>query len=243
MGSGTDQSSWAEAPEGGTNPSGNGGAGPPAGAGWASPAGEGPGEAPAAADDGGTVPHGATGTSTGTGAGTGTGTGTGTGEGAGESAGLGDGVPAPEADLASLLVGVEHQRDEYLEALRRLQAEFDNYRKRIERQQRDVGDNAVAAIVKELLPVLDTADLALAHGAGEDIKHVTGALFDILSKQGLERIDPEGQPFDPEHHEAVAHEPAEGAGAPERPEVSEVMRAGYHWRGRVLRPAMVKVRG
>ena len=225
MGSGTDRSSSAEAPKG-TKPNGNGGAGPTAGAGWATSAGEGPGQAPTA-PNGGTVPQGATGTGTG----------------AGDGLGLGDSVPAPEADLASLLVGVEHQRDEYLEALRRLQAEFDNYRKRIERQQRDVGDNAVAAIVKELLPVLDTADLALAHGAGEDIKHVTGALFDILSKQGLERIDPEGQPFDPEHHEAVAHEPAEGAGAPERPEVSEVMRAGYHWRGRVLRPAMVKVRG
>ena len=225
MGAGTDRSSWAEAPEG-AKPNGNGGAGagPPAGggAGWASP-GQGPGQAPAAP----AVPPQATGAVTD----------------AGDGLGLGDSVPAPEADLASLLVGVEHQRDEYLEALRRLQAEFDNYRKRIERQQRDVGDNAVAAIVKELLPVLDTADLALAHGAGEDVKHVAGALFDILSKQGLERIDPDGQPFDPEHHEAVAHEPAEGAGAPERPEVSEVMRAGYHWRGRVLRPAMVKVRG
>jgi molecular chaperone GrpE len=93
------------------------------------------------------------------------------------------------------------------------------------------------------LPVLDTADLALAHGGSEDVKQVAGALFDILSKEGLERIDPEGQPFDPAHHDAVAHEPVEGEGAPEMPEVSEVMRAGYLWKGQVLRPAMVKVRG
>jgi molecular chaperone GrpE len=135
------------------------------------------------------------------------------------------------------------QRDEYLDALLRLQAEFDNYRKRVQRQQRDIVENAAATLVKKLLPVLDTADLALAHGGGEDVKQVAGALFDILSKEGLERIDPEGQPFDPAHHDAVAHEPVEGAGAPEVPGVSEVLRAGYLWKGQVLRPAMVKVRG
>jgi molecular chaperone GrpE len=138
---------------------------------------------------------------------------------------------------------VVRERDEYLDALLRLQAEFDNYRKRAQRQQRETVENAAATLVKKLLPVLDTADLALAHGGGEDVKQVAGALFDILSKEGLERIDPEGQPFDPVHHDAVAHEPVEGQGAPETPEVSEVMRAGYMWKGQVLRPAMVKVRG
>jgi molecular chaperone GrpE len=153
--------------------------------------------------------------------------------------------PAPEADLGSLLVEVERQRDEYLDALRRLQAEFDNYRKRVERHQRDVADNASAALVTKLLPALDTADLALAHGGGEDVKQVAAALFDVLSKEGLQRIDPEGEAFDPEHHDAIAHEPAEPAasGEEEGPLVSEVMRAGYRWRGRVIRPAMVKVRG
>jgi molecular chaperone GrpE len=135
------------------------------------------------------------------------------------------------------------ERDEYLESLLRLQAEFDNYRKRVQRQQREILENAAASLVKKLLPVLDTADLALAHGGGEDVKQVAGALFEILSKEGLERIDPEGQPFDPAHHDAVAHEPVEGQGAPEMPEVSEVLRAGYLWKGQILRPAMVKVRG
>jgi molecular chaperone GrpE len=135
------------------------------------------------------------------------------------------------------------ERDEYLDALLRLQADFDNYRKRVQRQQHDIIENAAATLVKKLLPVLDTADLALAHGGGEDVKQVAGTLFEILSKEGLERIDPEGQPFDPAHHDAVAHEPVEGQGAPEMPEVSEVLRAGYLWKGQVLRPAMVKVRG
>jgi len=138
---------------------------------------------------------------------------------------------------------VARQRDEYLDSLLRLQAEFDNYRKRVQRQQREIQENAAASLVKKLLPVLDTADLALAHGGGEDVKQVAGSLFDILSKEGLERIDPQGQPFDPAHHDAVAHEPVEGQGAPELPEVSEVLRAGYLWKGQVLRPAMVKVRG
>lgn len=152
-----------------------------------------------------------------------------------------DGTGPSDAE-AELLAAVR-QRDEYLDALQHLQAEFDNYRKRVERQHREMVDNAATALVKSLLPVLDTADLALAHGGGEDIKQVAGALFDVLSKEGLERVVPEGQPFDPELHDAVAHEPAEGEGAPEQPEVSEVLRAGYRWKGRVLRPAMVKVRG
>lgn len=153
--------------------------------------------------------------------------------------------PAAEADLGALLVGVERQRDEYLDALRRLQAEFDNYRKRVDRHQSEVADNAAGALVKKLLPALDAADLALAHGGGEDVKQVAATLFDALSKEGLERIDPEGQAFNPEHHDAIAHEPAEDPGDQDAggPLVSEVMRAGYRWRGRVLRPAMVKVRG
>jgi len=160
-------------------------------------------------------------------------------------------APAPEADFAALLVEVERQRDEYLDALRRSQADFDNYRKRVERQRHEAADNATAALVKALLPALDTADLALVHGGGEDVKQVASALFEALAKEGLERIDPEGQAFDPEHHDAIAHEPAEapneeGAneeGCYQQPLVSEVMRAGYRWRGRVIRPAMVKVKG
>jgi molecular chaperone GrpE len=146
------------------------------------------------------------------------------------------GVPAPpdvEAQLA-------RERDDYREALQRLQADFENYKKRVAKQSEEVRERAAELLVTQLLPVLDTADLALSHGAGEDIKQLSASLFAVLEKEGLEKIDNAGDPFDPTHHDAVAHDPSgEGGG----PEVAEVMRAGYRWRGRVLRPAMVRVRG
>ncbi|HYA44023.1 MAG TPA: nucleotide exchange factor GrpE [Acidimicrobiales bacterium] len=147
---------------------------------------------------------------------------------------------APVEALAEDAAAVARQRDEYLEALRRVQAEFDNYRKRTDRQHHEIVEYAAMSLVKRLLPVLDTADLALAHGGGDDVKQLAGALMDVLAKEGLERLDAEGQPFDPTHHEAVVNEP--GAESLELPQVSEVLRAGYRWRGRLIRPAMVKVR-
>ena len=123
----------------------------------------------------------------------------------------------------------------YLDDLRRLQAEFENFRKRSMKQQTDLVERAAETLVRDLLPVLDIADLARAHGADDQ---VGAALFDALGKEGLERLDPVGQPFDPTEHDAVLHEEGDG-----EPEVLEVMRAGYKWRGRLLRPAMVKVKG
>jgi molecular chaperone GrpE len=152
--------------------------------------------------------------------------------------------PGPPGDpdlVAGAVEVVAKERDEYREALQRVQADFENYRKRVTKQSDEVKDRAAGALVEKLLPVLDTADLALSHGAGEDVTQLSAALFAVLEKEGLERIDNAGESFDPNHHDAVAHEPGgeEAAG----PEVSEVMRAGYRWRGRVLRPAMVRVRG
>ena len=142
----------------------------------------------------------------------------------------------PETDPVVL---AQRERDEYRDALQRLQADFENYKKRMIKQQTEHLERAAAALVEKLLPILDTADLAMAHGGGEDVKQLTSALVAVLEKEGLERIDPVGQPFDPTLHDAVAHEPGE-AGAQE---VVEVLRAGYRWKGKVLRPAMVKVRG
>lgn len=133
----------------------------------------------------------------------------------------------------------EAERDQYLDSLRRLQADFENYRKRVTRQQADIYERANEALVNKLLPVLDTADLAVAHASGDEVTQLRGSLLDVLGKAGLERIAPEGEPFDPNLHDAVAHEPGEGG----EQEVVEVLRAGYRWNGRVLRPAMVKVRG
>jgi molecular chaperone GrpE len=143
---------------------------------------------------------------------------------------------SPEVEQIMVLT---QQRDDYRDALIRLQADFENYKKRMIKQQTDHLERAAAALVDKLLPVLDTADLALAHGGGEDVKQLTSALTSVLEREGLERIDPDGGPFDPTLHDAVAHEPSDDG----RQEVAEVMRAGYRWKGRVLRPAMVKVRG
>jgi molecular chaperone GrpE len=155
--------------------------------------------------------------------------------------GGGGGAGAPEGGDPGdpALQAVIKQRDEYVSALMRLQADFENYKKRIIKQQTEHLERAAEGLVEKLLPVLDTGDLALAHGGGEDVKQIMGALTSALEREGLERIDPAGGAFDPTLHDAVAHEPGDGG----EQEVAEVLRAGYRWKGRVLRPAMVRVRG
>ena len=134
---------------------------------------------------------------------------------------------------------IERERDEYLDALRRLQADFDNYRKRVQREVADAGDRALGAFVEGLLPVLDAVDAARAHGISE-VESVASLLVESLAKQGLERVDPLGDVFDPTKHDAVMHEDGDGNGVQT---VAEVFRAGWVWKGRVLRAAMVKVVG
>jgi molecular chaperone GrpE len=143
-----------------------------------------------------------------------------------------------ESAVADSLAERTRERDDYLDALRRLQADFENYKKRMIKQQTEHLERAAERLVEKLLPALDTGDLALAHGGGDDIKQLYASLWDVLEREGLERIDPVGSPFDPNLHDAVAHEPGEGG-----QEVVEVLRAGYRFKGHVLRPAMVKVRG
>jgi molecular chaperone GrpE len=139
---------------------------------------------------------------------------------------------ALEVDLELLLA----EREQYLDAYRRAQADFENYRKQAQKRQDDAVVWALGSFVEKLLPVLDACDAALAHGATE-VEPVLAALYGALGKEGLERVDPKGAPFDPAEAEAVLHEPGEGG----EQVVSEVLRTGYRWRGRVLRPAMVKV--
>lgn len=153
-------------------------------------------------------------------------------------------VEAEPLDPMTLLA---HERDEYLGALQRTQADFENYRKRIARQQQEQSARASADLVAKLLPVLDTLDLAQAHqgetGADtEDAKALNAAramLLDLLAKEGLERVDQADVPFDPLVHDAVAR--AEGESG--EVVIDEVLRSGYRWKGQVLRPAMVRVRG
>jgi molecular chaperone GrpE len=139
---------------------------------------------------------------------------------------------ALEIDLELLLA----EREQYLDAYRRAQADFENYRKQAQKRQDDAVVRSLGSFVEGLLPVLDSCDAALAHGATE-VEPVLVALYGALSKEGLERIDPKSSAFDPEEAEAVVHEPGEGGNQV----VAEVLRPGYRWRGRVLRPAMVKV--
>ena len=143
-----------------------------------------------------------------------------------------------EVNALAGLAAVARQRDDYLDSLRRLQADFENYKKRVARQQAEQMERAAQSLVEKLLPVLDTADLALSHGGGDDVAQLRAALGGALEREGLERIDPLDEVFDPNVADAVAHEPGDGTMT-----VSEVLRAGYRWKGRVLRPAMVKVRG
>ena len=140
----------------------------------------------------------------------------------------------------------ERQRDEYIEALQRLQAEFENYRKRVQRNAEDAAVRAAGDIVAKLLPVIDAFDYAQAHFEGSSdeaaaLAQARSLMLDTLKKEGLERVDEVGVEFDPQEQDAVAHAPNEEG--EEGQVVVEVLRAGYRWKGVILRPAMVKVRG
>jgi molecular chaperone GrpE len=134
---------------------------------------------------------------------------------------------------------------EYLDHLRRLQAEFDNYRKRVLKEQTRAIQLAGEPLVRRLLDVLDDFDLAmLAADEKPDFERfhrgvelVYAKLIDGLNAEGLERIDATGKPFDPEEHEALL-QTGDGDG---EPVVAEVLRQGYKLNGHVLRPAGVRV--
>ena len=134
-------------------------------------------------------------------------------------------------DVADLLDAVAKERDEFKDLALRLQADFENFRKRVATQLGDDVDRATGKIVESILPVLDACEAAAAHGV-QGIESVWSALLGSLQKQGLEALD---------LAEAVVHEPGSEDGT--GPVVSEVLRTGYRWKGRVVRAAMVKVKG
>lgn len=136
------------------------------------------------------------------------------------------------------------ERDELRALVQRVQADFENYRKRVLREQTALAERAAESLIEQLLPVLDNFELALLNldEADEKVrKGVELAYADfvaVLERAGLERIPTDGSPFDPEVHEAVLHDAGEG-----EPTVVETMRHGYRLKGKVLRPAMVRVTG
>jgi molecular chaperone GrpE len=150
--------------------------------------------------------------------------------------------PAPEASADQ----AQRQRDEYYDLLLRKQAEFDNYRKRVERERQMVTEAAAASVVEELLPVMDDLERALKTEAAGDaadayrkgVELIHHQLAEILRKRGVRPIEALGADFDPYYHQAVSHEPAEGR---REGEVVEEFRRGYMLGERLLRPSMVKV--
>jgi molecular chaperone GrpE len=176
--------------------------------------------------------------------------------------GTGPARPSSEAaELQERFAALERERDEYLDSLQRLKAEFDNYRKRTAREQQAFAARANETLVKELLPILDDLERALeaaeqrsariaagqspaasTHKQGEaeleeGVRLVHRSLAEALRKQGLELIETDG-PFDPHVHEALVAQPAEDA---EPGSVVQVLQKGYRLGDRVLRPARVVV--
>jgi molecular chaperone GrpE len=162
-----------------------------------------------------------------------------------------DGVEAEvtvtaEDAIAADLEKARAEAESYLDDLRRLQADFDNYRKRTLREQTARTAAASQALVARLLPVLDNFELAVSaaeqsrdfDGMLKGVEMVLGALRGVLEGEGLAKIEAEGKPFDPERHEAVIAVEQEDA---EPGRVVGIVRAGYELGGKVLRPAMVKV--
>lgn len=152
-----------------------------------------------------------------------------------------DAAAAPDSDEP---VSVEAERDAYLADLQRVTAEFANFRRQTIRRNAELVAQAAARLAEALLPVLDACEAAVRQEV-EGMEPVRSQLVGVLAGQGLEVIDGTGEPFDPNRHEAVmtAGPDEDSQAAPEEPAVVEILRTGYAWKGRVLRPAMVKVAG
>ena len=141
---------------------------------------------------------------------------------------------------------LQKQRDEYYDRLLRKTAEFDNYRKRTERERIQLSEAAAADLMQELLPLVDDMERALKADAGSEatgairrgVELIHKQLLETLRKRGVTVIDSLGADFDPHFHMAVSHEPVDGR---REGEVVEQFGRGYMLGDRLLRPAMVKV--
>jgi molecular chaperone GrpE len=163
-------------------------------------------------------------------------------------------APAPEADLsteaasaakADAIAELRRERDALQDRLLRTAAEFDNYRKRIDRERRDQADAAVADAIDELLPIIENLERALDVPPGSDadvyrkgVELIHLQMAELLRKRGVKPIQAVGADFDPRFHQAVMHEVS---GEHREGEVMEELRGGYMLGERLLRPALVKV--
>ena len=152
---------------------------------------------------------------------------------------------ASDAPVPDELAQARRERDDYYDRLLRQAAEFDNYRKRTERERREMAQYAAGDLLEALLPVVDDFERALQVEAGPDaaayrsgVELIYKQLQDLLAKRGVTPIEAAGKPFDPQFHQAITYEPSPGRA---EGEVLEVVRRGYMHGDRLLRPAMVKV--
>jgi molecular chaperone GrpE len=161
-----------------------------------------------------------------------------------KSVSAGDAPPSVSTGPESELQKLRAERTDLFDRLARLQAEFDNYRKRAAKENADFRDFAVSDAARTLLPVIDSFTLALKNSAAkpEDLRKGVELIFkqlqDVLQKLNVERIPAQGEPFDPRVHEAI--EMVESDAAPDH-HVLEELQPGYRIKGRLLRPAMVRV--
>jgi molecular chaperone GrpE len=157
--------------------------------------------------------------------------------------------PVDQGDQGSTVADadeLQRQRDDYYDRLLRKTAEFDNYRKRVERDRQSMSETVAADVVRDLLPLVDDLERALkaetgAEGAGayrKGVELIHRQLLDILRKRGVRAIEALGADFDPHYHQAIAHEPAEGK---RDGEVIEEFGRGYMLGDKLIRPAIVKV--
>jgi molecular chaperone GrpE len=153
-----------------------------------------------------------------------------------------DGVASQTAE--DPLAQAQRERDEYLDLARRTQADFENYRKRAAREAAASGERAKSGLVRELLPVVDNLERALASAQegeqhlAEGVRLVHAALIAVLERNGVEQFDPRGDRFDPGEHEALSMREQDGA---ESGLVLDVVEKGYRANGSILRPARVVV--
>jgi molecular chaperone GrpE len=149
-----------------------------------------------------------------------------------------------EVESEDPLARAQRERDEYLDLARRSQADFENYRKRAAKEAAAAGERAKSGLVRELLPIVDNLERALA-SAGQGERHlaegvllVHAELIAVLERNGIEQFDPAGERFDPAEHEALSTRDQDGA---ESGLVLDVVEKGYRSNGTILRPARVVV--
>jgi molecular chaperone GrpE len=170
---------------------------------------------------------------------------------AGEPSGEGDAAneerileQTEEAKSEDPLARAQRERDEYLDLARRAQADFENYRKRAAREAAAAGERAKSGLVRELLPIVDNLERALASAAAgeqhlaEGVRLVHSELVAVLERNGVQQFDPAGERFDPSEHEALSTREGDGA---QPGVVLDVVEKGYRANGSVLRPARVVV--